>query len=254
VFVNEHSLHLWKRHPCTSTVERQLTDWREQVTDLRGFLYSHSIEFQSSTNILIWFEWLFDHPVLCVSPQCVCWSWPHETYAKGRINHLCTSTPLYGRPKTGTIRMALCCRKCRRKNPKKIFTKHGYISASNIVHYNYGLPYVPVWANSPSLDTLSQRPGRFVILSRFIPFFFTLAKLLCSVFAIKCVKYRNWRKCAAGGEGMALNMERVQWSSYQASALFTADIVTVILFPSLFKMPKRNFKFLDELQRDYPCV
>jgi hypothetical protein len=34
-----------KRHPCTSTDERQLTDWREQVTtcrDLRGLLYSHS--------------------------------------------------------------------------------------------------------------------------------------------------------------------------------------------------------------------
>jgi hypothetical protein len=42
---NEHSLHLWKRHPCTSNVERQLTDWREQVTtwrDLHGLLYSNS--------------------------------------------------------------------------------------------------------------------------------------------------------------------------------------------------------------------
>jgi hypothetical protein len=29
VFDNEH---LWKRHPCTLTVERQLTDWHEQVT------------------------------------------------------------------------------------------------------------------------------------------------------------------------------------------------------------------------------
>jgi hypothetical protein len=45
VFDNEQSLHLWKTHPCTSTVERQLTDWREQVTtwrDLRGLLYSQS--------------------------------------------------------------------------------------------------------------------------------------------------------------------------------------------------------------------
>jgi hypothetical protein len=60
VFDNEHSLHLWKRHRCTSTVERQLTDWRERVTtwrDLRGLLYGHS-------DILIWVEWLFYHPVL----------------------------------------------------------------------------------------------------------------------------------------------------------------------------------------------
>jgi hypothetical protein len=42
VFDNEHSLHLWKRHPCTSTGERQLTDWREQVTTWRGLLCSHS--------------------------------------------------------------------------------------------------------------------------------------------------------------------------------------------------------------------
>jgi hypothetical protein len=45
VFDNEHSLHLWKRHPCISTVWRQLTDWREQVTtwrDLRRPLCSHS--------------------------------------------------------------------------------------------------------------------------------------------------------------------------------------------------------------------
>jgi hypothetical protein len=43
VFDNEHSLHLLKIHPCTSTVERQLTDWPEQVTawrDLRGPLYN----------------------------------------------------------------------------------------------------------------------------------------------------------------------------------------------------------------------
>jgi hypothetical protein len=77
VFDNGHSLHLWKRHTCTSTVERQLTDWCEQVTtwrDLRGLLYSHRdimclliqsncIEFQLSINILIWVAWLFDHPV-----------------------------------------------------------------------------------------------------------------------------------------------------------------------------------------------
>jgi hypothetical protein len=44
VLKSEHSLHLWKRHPCTSTVWRQLTDWRKQVTtwrDLHGLLYSH---------------------------------------------------------------------------------------------------------------------------------------------------------------------------------------------------------------------
>jgi hypothetical protein len=72
VFDNEHSLHLWKRHPCTSTAERELMDWREQVTwrDLRGLLYSHRdivclliqsncIELQSSINILIWVAWHF---------------------------------------------------------------------------------------------------------------------------------------------------------------------------------------------------
>jgi hypothetical protein len=77
VFDNEHSLHLWERHPCISTIWRQLTDWSEQVTtwrDLRGLLCSHSdivclliqsncIESQPSTNILIWIAWLFDHPV-----------------------------------------------------------------------------------------------------------------------------------------------------------------------------------------------
>jgi hypothetical protein len=45
VFDNEHSLHLRKRHCCTTTVSIQLTDWREQVTtwrDLCGLLYSHS--------------------------------------------------------------------------------------------------------------------------------------------------------------------------------------------------------------------
>jgi hypothetical protein len=77
VFNNEHSLHLWKRHPCISTVERQLINWHEQVAtwrDLRGPLYSHSgivclliqsncIELQPSINILIWVVWLFYHPV-----------------------------------------------------------------------------------------------------------------------------------------------------------------------------------------------
>jgi hypothetical protein len=77
VFGNEHS-YLWKIHPCTSTVDRKLTDWREQVTTrryLRGLLYSHSdivcllirsicIDLQPSINILIWVAWLFDHPVL----------------------------------------------------------------------------------------------------------------------------------------------------------------------------------------------
>jgi hypothetical protein len=45
VFDNEHAFHLWKRHPCTSAVERQLMGWREQFTtwrDLRGLLYNQS--------------------------------------------------------------------------------------------------------------------------------------------------------------------------------------------------------------------
>jgi hypothetical protein len=81
VFDNEHSLHLWKRHACTSAVWRQMTDWREQVTTwrhLRGLLYSHSdivrlliksncIELQPSVNILIWVAWLFDHSVLSLA-------------------------------------------------------------------------------------------------------------------------------------------------------------------------------------------
>jgi hypothetical protein len=77
VLANEHSLNLWKRHPCTSTVWRQLTDWCEQVTtwrDMRGLLKSHSdivclsiqsncIELQPPINILIWVAWFFSHPV-----------------------------------------------------------------------------------------------------------------------------------------------------------------------------------------------
>jgi hypothetical protein len=69
VFDNEHSLHLWKRHPCNSTVERQLTDWRQQVTTWRDsdilclLIQSNCIELKPSINILIWFAWLFEHPV-----------------------------------------------------------------------------------------------------------------------------------------------------------------------------------------------
>jgi hypothetical protein len=77
MFNNEQSLHLWERHPCTSTVWRQLKDWHEQVTtwcDLHGLLYSHRdivflliqsncIELQPLINILIWAAWLFDHLV-----------------------------------------------------------------------------------------------------------------------------------------------------------------------------------------------
>jgi hypothetical protein len=77
VFDNEQSLHLWKIHPCTSTVWRQLTDWREQVTtwrDLRGLLYSHRdtvcvliqsncIKLQPSVNVLMWTARLFSHHV-----------------------------------------------------------------------------------------------------------------------------------------------------------------------------------------------
>jgi hypothetical protein len=83
VFDNEHSLHLWRRCPCTSTIWRQLTDWCEQVTwrDLRGFLYSHSdivslliqsncINLQPSINILIRVAWLLDHPVFIQNQNC----------------------------------------------------------------------------------------------------------------------------------------------------------------------------------------
>jgi hypothetical protein len=79
VFDSEHSFHLWKRHLCTSTIWRQLTDWREHVTtwrDLRWLLYSHSdivflliqsncIELQPWKKILIRVAWLFDHLVHC---------------------------------------------------------------------------------------------------------------------------------------------------------------------------------------------
>jgi hypothetical protein len=91
VFDNEHSLHLWKRHSCTSTFRRNLMDWREQVTtwrDLRGFLYSHSdtvclliqwncTELQSSINTLTRVAWLFDHRVGHLQcPAIVCkWIW-----------------------------------------------------------------------------------------------------------------------------------------------------------------------------------
>jgi hypothetical protein len=79
VFDNEHSLHLWKTHPCTSTVERQLMDrLQHDVT----CVYSHSdivclliqsncIELQPSINILIWFATLFGHPVLIIGPICL---------------------------------------------------------------------------------------------------------------------------------------------------------------------------------------
>jgi hypothetical protein len=65
-----------KGHPCTSTDERQLTDWHEQVAtwcDMYGLVYSHSnvclliqwnyIELQPSVNVSILVMWLFDHPV-----------------------------------------------------------------------------------------------------------------------------------------------------------------------------------------------
>jgi hypothetical protein len=78
VYDNIHSLHLWKRHPCTSPVWRQLMDWCRQVTtwyDLRGLLcgcssiaclliQSKCIELQPSVNILIWVMWLFNYPVV----------------------------------------------------------------------------------------------------------------------------------------------------------------------------------------------
>jgi hypothetical protein len=89
VFDNEHSLYLWKRHPCTSTVERQLTDWHKQVTawrDLHGLLCSHSdtvclliqsncIELQPSINILMRVAWLFYHSVQSISKKILC---PHH--------------------------------------------------------------------------------------------------------------------------------------------------------------------------------
>jgi hypothetical protein len=65
---------LVKRRPCTSTVWRQLTDWRERVAawrDLRGLLYSHSsvvclliqlkrTKMQPSMYILTRAAWFFD--------------------------------------------------------------------------------------------------------------------------------------------------------------------------------------------------
>jgi hypothetical protein len=56
VFDSEHPLRLWKRHPCASSVWRQLTDWHERVTtwrDLHGMVYSHG-ELQPCISILMW--------------------------------------------------------------------------------------------------------------------------------------------------------------------------------------------------------
>jgi hypothetical protein len=55
VFKIEHSLHLWKRHPCTSTVWRQLTDWREQVGwpfIIRYFQFAVDFKRPFSCNLL----------------------------------------------------------------------------------------------------------------------------------------------------------------------------------------------------------
>jgi hypothetical protein len=75
VFDNEHSLHLWKRYPCTSTVWKT-TDGLARagcnMTWPAWTLVSHSdivclliqsncIELQPSINVLIWVAWLFDH-------------------------------------------------------------------------------------------------------------------------------------------------------------------------------------------------
>jgi hypothetical protein len=113
VFDNEHSLHLWKRHPCTSTVEKQLTDWREQVTtwrDLCGLFYSHSdivclliqlncTELQPWIDILIWIAWLFDYPVpeilnsTCATAHCVIdEAWTESIQRKVHLNGKYTLT------------------------------------------------------------------------------------------------------------------------------------------------------------------
>jgi hypothetical protein len=77
VFSNEHSLHLWERHPCTSTVERQLKDWCKLLRtwcDLHGLLYSPSnivylliqlncTEMQPWRDIFTRVMWFFNHPV-----------------------------------------------------------------------------------------------------------------------------------------------------------------------------------------------
>jgi hypothetical protein len=75
----EHSLHLWKKHTCTSTAERQLPNWQNQVRTwsyLRGQLYSqnilclliqsHCTELQSWINILMLTTRIFDHPVVYI--------------------------------------------------------------------------------------------------------------------------------------------------------------------------------------------
>jgi hypothetical protein len=85
VFDNEHSLHLWKRHPCTSTVERQLTDWREQVTtwrDLSGLLYSHSdiVRLLIQSNCI---ELYFN--MGCVTFRSLCISTPPALFRVGQF-------------------------------------------------------------------------------------------------------------------------------------------------------------------------
>jgi hypothetical protein len=72
-----HVAFFWKWHLCTSTLERQLTDWRERVAawrDLRGLLCrrsgivcllipSNCTELESSINILIRVARFADCPV-----------------------------------------------------------------------------------------------------------------------------------------------------------------------------------------------
>jgi hypothetical protein len=73
-FNNEHSLYSWKRHPCTSNVWRQLTDWREQVTtwsDLYVLLCSHGDIVFPNPSELYWIGTINKYfNVGCVT----CWS------------------------------------------------------------------------------------------------------------------------------------------------------------------------------------
>jgi hypothetical protein len=76
VFDNKHSLHLWKRHPCTWLLkDNWLTDasiLQHDVTSVGScivtailclLIQSKCIELQPWINILAWVAWLFDHSV-----------------------------------------------------------------------------------------------------------------------------------------------------------------------------------------------
>jgi hypothetical protein len=76
VFDNEHTLHLWK-NPCTSTVERKLTVWREQVTtwrDRRRLLCSHSDIVFNNPIELYWIATIYRYfNMRCVTFRLLYW-------------------------------------------------------------------------------------------------------------------------------------------------------------------------------------